>query len=125
MARSQEFAKRVGRCGKSAANRLKQARARSTELNALLQATYGGVVYSCAATTPSCTDKTVTTERRSLETLAHKLGAAQIAIKKQAISSCGRPPEQPGAAHGKGSPEYVKDLVDAIKALPSRVTRCS
>lgn len=123
--RSVEFAGRVKRCGKSASARLKRARSQSAELSALLAATYGGSVYQCSATPTSCTVSDVSNDKKRLISLANRLGDSQIAIKKQAMSSCPKAPEKPNRGPVKASPGYIKDLVDALKGLPTSVTRCS
>ena len=88
--------------------------------------TQSGSVYSCSTVPTTCSVKDVSKQRKRLQTLANQLGSAQIDTKRKAMKSCPRYPEkEDGSGRSKGSPVYIKELVDAIKDLPASVTRCS
>jgi uncharacterized repeat protein (TIGR01451 family) len=125
LGRSNEFANRARRCGGSAAKSLKAARVKSKAVQDLLDTTYGGSLYTCSKMPANCTVKNVANDRKRLQSLASALGATQKAVKLKAIASCPKAPDDGNHGRRKATDDYTKDLVDAIKALPTAVTRCS
>lgn len=122
--RANKFASRVVRCGGSRpAHMVARSLSYARSIAASMRKGYGGRAYKCSKAI--CPLVTRSNTKSKMSDTATKFGNMAKYIKLRAMAACPKREEEPNRGDKrKRSDDYTKDLLSAIKALPSRYYDC-